>query len=191
MALGQRSLKMPWRPCTPQGSAKRFSWHKYTILRGLRSTPPKFGRDSTLRPNFSDAPNPCFAGVFASSRGKLQCKFGLTTKPMRNCSRLREAGAVLRRRHSARTGGEQKNETQGFRRQDGGFPSQYRRQDGGFPSQSGKLSTTFRDTSKESGKRENPPAPPLEKKRRGKKVTDGFSHGTVFRVRTRARRRAR
>ena len=157
MTRGPRSLKMPWRPCTPQGSAKRFSWHKYTILRGLRSTPPKFGRDSTLRPNFSDAPNPCFAGVFASSRGKLQCKFGLTTKPMRNCSRLREAGAVLRRRHSASAGGEQKNESY---------------------QQTGKLSTTFR-------------APPLEKKRRGKKVTDGFSHGTVFRVRTRARRRAR
>ena len=108
MAMGPQSLKMPWRPCTPQGSAKCFSWHKYTILRGLRSTPPKFGRDSALRPNFSGAPNPCFAGGFASSRGNLPCEFGLTTKPMRNCSRLREAGAVLRRRHSASADGEQK-----------------------------------------------------------------------------------
>ena len=82
---------------------------------------------------------------------------------MRNCSRLREAGAVLRRRHSARTGGEQKNETQGFRRQDGGFPSQYRRQDGGFPSQSGKLSTTFRDTKKRKS-----PCTPFREKAKGK-----------------------
>ena len=43
MTRGPRSLKMPWRPCTPQGSAKCFSWHKYTILRGLRSTPPNLG----------------------------------------------------------------------------------------------------------------------------------------------------
>jgi hypothetical protein len=70
---------------------------------------------------------------------------------MRNCSRLREAGAVLRRRHSASADGEQKNETQGFRRQDGGFPSQ-----------AGKLSTTFRDTSKESGsEKEKIPLHPL------------------------------
>jgi len=44
---------------------------------------------------------------------------------------------------------------------------------------------------KRKGKRENPPAPPIEKKRREKKATDGFSQGTVFRGRGRARLRAR
>jgi hypothetical protein len=79
-------LQLGW---TPVQIAKEMGRSKTTIIREIPHSAQIFSVRSP----------PLFCSFFASSRRKLPCEFGLTAKPTRRCSRLREAGAVLRRSH--------------------------------------------------------------------------------------------